>query len=168
VISFFNNCITAAPNQSKLGQKELRLAEGEYSRGRFSALADEWSVDYPTLEAFAADSTTPPFVLTLRSITEREVEELCLDVVAEDPSRLGSLAAAMQVVDGMMPAAQFKLALFRCFYQVGLVGLKSTPHATVSWVDELGKAVSFAEIDDRTTAVIHPAYRRVSGTTESS
>jgi hypothetical protein len=164
VIAFFNSCILAAPHQSRLGAKELRLAEGEYSRGRLRALADEWSADYPTLVEFAQILQKRPPSFKLKTVADADLEELCLSMVAEAPGSLGSLNGAMQVVDRVVPTGDFKLMLFGAFYQVGLVGLKVAPHVSESWVDELGRGVSFAEINDETSAVIHPAFRRALGT----
>jgi hypothetical protein len=167
VIALFNACIAAAPNQSRLGAKEFRLAEGEYSRGRLRALADEWSVDYPTLADFATVLQRRPPSFKLSSVSQLDLETLCLTVVSEAPGRLGLLGSAMQVVDGVMTTTAFKPLLFRAFYQVGLVGLKLARHESESWVDEVGRSVSFAEIDDNTSAVVHPAFRRTLGVDES-
>ena len=71
--------------------------------------------------------------------------------------------SALQVVDGLMTTQHFKFLLVRTFYQVGLVGLKVTPTEKESWVDELGRSVSFPEINEQTSVIIHPAYRRVLG-----
>jgi len=163
VIAFFNTCIGAATNQSKLGAKDLRLAEGEYSRGRLRALADEWSADYPTLADFAKILQRRPPSFKVGTITSTEVEEVCLTIAADNPGAMGLLNHAMQVVDLVMSAKAFKFLLIRAFYHVGLIGLKLAPHQSESWADELGRSVSFAEISDDTSVVVHPAYRRALG-----
>lgn len=167
IIAFFNACILAASNQERLAATEVRLAEGEYSRGRLRALADEWSADYPTLADFAAllQKRTPSFQIA--SVTNDQVSEMCLSVAAKSPGGLGQLAGAMQVVDGVLAPASFKITLFAAFYRVGLVGLRLSSHDAVSWVDELGRSISTAEIDESTTVVVHPAVRRALGVSEA-
>jgi type II secretory pathway predicted ATPase ExeA len=163
VIALFNACIVAATDQARLGVKELRLAEGEYSRSRLRALADEWSADYPTLADFASILQRRPPSFKVKTITDTEVEDLCLQVASENPGSMGLLQSAMQVVDVVLPAKLFKFSLIRTFYQVGLVGLKLAPHESESWADEVGRSVSFAEITDETSVVVHSAYRRALG-----
>jgi hypothetical protein len=163
VIAFFNTCIKAASDQTGLRAKELKLAEGEYSRNRFRALADEWSADYPTLADFAELLQKRPASFKLKTVTQSEVETVCLKIASDSPSQLGLLGGAMQVADGVLPWDEFKFVLFRTFYQVGLIGLKLSAHESASWADETGRAVSFAEISEETSAVIHPTFRRTLG-----
>jgi hypothetical protein len=163
VIAFFNSCISAASDEVRLTTSQLKLAEGDYSRGRLRALADEWSSDYPTLIEFARLFNRRPSSFKAKTIADAEVIDLCLEVASERPNALGLLSGAMQVVDDGMSPHSFKLVLIRAFYHTGLVGLKLARHETESWSDELGRSVSFAEIDDQTSVVVHPAYRRALG-----
>jgi hypothetical protein len=142
------------------------LAEGEYSRGRLRALADEWSADYPTLADFAKILQKRPASFKLKAISDQQIENICLDIASENPGAMGLLQNAMQVVDLVLPAKSFKFILIRTFYQVGLVGLKLAPHESESWADELGRSISFAEINDETNVVVHAAYRRALGIVE--
>ena len=163
VIAFFNTCLGAATNHTKFGAKDLRLAEGEYSRSRLRALADEWSGDYPTLMDFASILQRRSASFKLSTISDGEIEDLCLKVASEHPGGIGLAQLAMQVVDGVMSAEMFKCQMMKTFYQIGLVGLKLAPHETASWVDELGRAVSFPEINNQTSAVVNPSYHRALG-----
>ena len=84
-------------------------------------------------------------------------------IATEEPSAIGLVHGAMQVVNCVMTPKEFKFILIRTFYYVGLVGVKLAPHEAESWVDELGRSVSFAEINDDTSIVVNPAYRRALG-----
>lgn len=163
MIAFFNTCIASAANQARLATRDLKLAEGEYSRQRLRALADEWSADYPRLVDFAKILQQRPASFKVKTITDAQIGELCLSIAADDPSAAGLGQTAMQVVECTLPAREFKFVLIRTFYQVGLVGVKLVPHEAESWVDELGRSVSFAEINDETSVVVNPAYRRALG-----
>ena len=167
VIAFFNTCISsAAGGQSRLAAKNVLLAEGEYSRGRLRALADEWSTDYPTLADFVKILNRRSKSFKLRTILDSEAASLCLDIASEHPDKLGQLQSAMQVVDCTMSAKEFKFTLMKVFYHVGLIGLKLSGYASESWADEQGMGVSPAEISDDTSAVVHSAYCRVLGIVE--
>ena len=165
VIAFFNTCLGAATNHTKFGAKELRLAEGEYSRSRLRALADEWSADYPTLMAFTSILQQRPASFKLSTISDREIEDLCLRVASDHPGGIGLAQLAMQLVNCIISAELCKFQMMKTFYQIGLVGLKLAPHETASWVDELGRSVSFPEINNQTSAVVNPSYHRALGVT---
>ena len=53
IIAFFNTCMEIPPRSVNLTAAELKIAEGEYSRSRLRAVADEWSADYPALVEFS-------------------------------------------------------------------------------------------------------------------
>ena len=165
VIAFFNTCIAAAPGLSRLSTKELKIAEGEYSRSRLRALASEWYADYPDLIEFATILTNRPSSFKVSTLTLDEVEHLCLTVAANHPITNTLTSRAMAVVDRTMETNEFRRMLVGVFYQIGLVGLKLTPHETESWSDDLGRSISAAEINEATSVVIHPAYRRTLGVT---
>jgi len=86
-----------------------------------------------------------------------------LTIAINDPAGVGLAQWSKQVVETIIQPEEFRRMLIAVFYQVGLVGLKLSPTAAESWVDELGKSVSTAEIDDNTSVVVNPAYRRALG-----
>ena len=164
IIAFFNSCILAAKGASKLNVAELKNAEGEYSRDRLRALADEWSADYPSLLEFAMVLRRRPHSFKISLIENKVIEDLCLRVVAENPAGQGILQKhAMQLVNCVVPAEDFKVLLMQIFYRIGLVGLKLQPYEKETWVDERGRSISIAEINETTSVVIHPAFHRALG-----
>ena len=164
VIAFFNTCMEIPPRSVNLTAADLKIAEGEYSRSRLRAVADEWSADYPALADFSRILQRRPASFKLMTVLDSDLEELCLSVVI---ARLGHtgllLAGANHVVEGVMPVSAFRITLFRALYRTGIVGLKLERHETASWSDDSGRSVSTAEIDEQTSAVVHPAYHRTLG-----
>ena len=152
------------PRSVNLTAAELRIAEGEYSRSRLRAVADEWSADYPALVEFSQILQRRPTSFKLMTVLDSDLEALCLNIAIE---RLGQtdllIAEANHVVDGVMPVSAFRITLFRTFYRTGIIGLKLERHETASWSDDAGRSVSTAEIDEQTSAVVHPAYHRTLG-----
>lgn len=164
VIAFFNACILAAVDQPKLTAKELKLAEGEYSRGRLRALADEWSDSYPSLIDYARILNGQRASCSIEDIVDDAIIDVCFDVAAAHPARDGELRSlGYKVVEGDLEPSAFVFDAIRVFYTVGLVGLKLAPHDTESWVDEAGRSISRAELSRTTTVVVHPAFRRALG-----
>jgi len=164
IIALFNTCILAAPDCSKLDAGRFKIAVGEYSRTRLRALGDEWSADYPCLLTFAKLLQRRTSSFNLDSISNEEVEELCLDLVASDPGDTGILKQhARQLVDCVINIADFKAFLIQVFYKTGLVGLKLEPHERVSWSDETGRSVSAAEVSPDVSIAVQPKYHRALG-----
>jgi hypothetical protein len=164
VIAFFNECITAAIDQSRLTASVFSRAMGNYSRQRLRALADEWSADFPGMIDFAKILYRRPRSFKLETVNEKELEDLCLSICASEPGAPGILHQnAMRVVDCVTKSSEFRIFLIQIFYRIGLVGLKLSPHEAPSWVDATGRSVSQAEITSETSIVVHPKYLRALG-----
>ena len=164
MIAFFNTCVDVPPKSARLATSELMIAEGEYSKSRLRALADEWSADYPALIDFSRILQHRPPSFKLMTVSDSELEELCLHVAVERLGQRGLLVAeAIHVVDGVTLASTFRVTLFSAFYKVGLIGLKLERHEAASWADDVVRSVSTAEIDGSTSAVVHPSYHRALG-----
>ena len=115
--------------------------------------------DYPALIDFARILNQRPTSFRLSTVLDSELEELCLEIAIEKMGQHGLLLSpGLNVAEGLMPASSFRITLFRAFYKTGLVGLKLQRHESVSWVDEIVQSVSTAEIDESTSAVVHPAF----------
>ena len=164
VIAFFNTCVEVPPKSARLSIPELTIAEGEYSRSRLRALADEWSADYPALIDFSRILQHRPPSFKLMTVLDSELEELCLRIAVELLDQRGLLVSeAIHVAEGVTPASIFRVTLFNTFYKVGLIGLKLERHEAASWADDVVRSVSTAEIDESTSAVVHSSYHRALG-----
>ncbi len=164
LITFFNECIAAATTQSRLKLKELSFAEGNYSRSRLNALADEWTADYPSLLDFTKLLEKRPSSFKLQSIQDSVVEELCLQISVENPVGCGMIQQrAMEVVNNLLSAHDFKLWLMKMFYKISLVGLKPISFEGISWAGESGRGISAAELDEGVSVTVHQMYHRALG-----
>ena len=164
VISFFNKCIEVAEGKPKVNVDALKRAEGEYSRQRLRALADEWYADFPGLLDFVEilKKRSPSFRLS--QIKYNDVADLCLRSAIDYPNEPGTLRQqARDIVEGLVDVNDFKRMLFMVFYRIGLVGLKAEAFQSASWVDESGQSVSTSEIDDSIGVVVHTTYWRALG-----
>ena len=164
IIAFFNTCVEVSPRGASFSITELKAAEGDYSQLRLRALADEWSADYPALLDFTRILHQRPESFKLGKVLEKDLEELCLQVAVKRVGQSGRLLAeANNVVEGITLGANFRITLFKTFHKAGLIGLKLERHHTVKWADDALQSVSTAEIDESTSAVVHPAYYRALG-----
>lgn len=164
IVSFFNSCILAGVELSRLKSSEFKNAEGEYSRSRLRALGDEWNSSFPALIKFTKIFQRRPPSFKLESILDNEIQELCLDVAADNPAGQGVLQQyAMKVVDLVTSAKEFKILLAKVYFRVGLVGLKTSSYESEFWIDERGTGLASAEIDLDTNLIVHPMYHRALG-----
>jgi hypothetical protein len=161
IIAFFNECIKAGVDLHKLTAERVKLAEGEYSKGRFRALGDEWEGEYlGLLDAAHALLRDSPPSFKLSTIQQPKVEDLALRLAIERAE--GHLpSVARQCTEGLLPWERFRDFCFNLFYRVGLVGLKIDSSQRASWSDELGRGITSAEIGGETSAVVHRMYWRV-------
>lgn len=165
VIHFLNLCVARAEGRSEVGVTQLRDAEGEYSRLRLKALADEWSADFPEFMRFVMVLKEQPCSFQLAAFPKESLTEICLGVAVEPPvlrpSEMRNQAIA--VAEGRVPVESLVRSLTAEFFRMGLVGLKLESFEAVSWSHEGRHSVSSGEIDDQTRIHIHPAFYRSLG-----
>ena len=88
VIELVNFCIRRATEKEAEGFITERVvidAEREYSKNRLRSLYYEWFVDYPGLEKLVTLLRQKPSSFPLRDMADVEIENLCLDYVANPP-----------------------------------------------------------------------------------
>jgi DNA-binding MarR family transcriptional regulator len=78
-IVFFNKCIEYAEDRPIITATMIRDAEGEYSKDRLRALADEWFADFPNLIDFAMILKSHKHSFLIENLTLRQCEDFCLD-----------------------------------------------------------------------------------------
>jgi hypothetical protein len=163
VIQFFNLCIEQAVDAPLVSGEMVKTAEGEYSRGRLRALADEWSVDYPNLMSFIGLLKNRPGTFRLSEITDDECGDACLAVCCSQSKEDVLLSVAQQLVEGLSTAAAFRQSIAEVFYRIGLIGLKLESYEGMTWVLNGRRSVSTAEIREDARVSVHPAFWRTLG-----
>ena len=167
IISFFNKCIEAAEGKPSLTVNTLKNAEGQYSRQRLRALADEWHADYPELSDFFDILKRRPKSFPLSQVKYNDISEICLKTTIEHVNEPGMLRAhAKNVSEDLADVYDFRRILFMVFYRIGLVGLKIASFERASWIGESGEGVSQSEINEKTGVVVHATYWRALGIRE--
>jgi len=167
VIVFFNECISLATDKPNINRTMIREAEGQYSRNRLRALADEWHADYPNFIDFAMllKGVKPHFKISALPIST--CEDFCLDFTIRGVTEKDSLSTmAAQVADALLDVKDFRKHLFLVFHRIGLVGLKLDAFDKVIWITAGRASVSSAEVADNTRVYVHPAFWRVMGVSD--
>ena len=165
VIQFVNFSIQKAVDSPEVSEVALLQAEGEYSRDRLNAVADEYSVTYPNLSSFSEILYGRPEkfkLLDLEDLDLMEAVQAALSSCNGTYDRLREWADSF--MSGIMPLEDFRRALFFVFYEVGIVGLQKARTEPVSWTYESRKSLSRAEITGEARVLIHPMFWRRLGT----
>ena len=167
IILFFNKCISYASDRPSITAAIVKQAEGEYSKDRIRALADEWYADYPNFIGFAMILKGKKKHFLLKDLKTQECEDFCLDFMIHWDQKKDPLSImASQVIELSLDPKEFRKSLFQIFYRIGLVGLKLEAFEGYSWIGSRQSVVASAEIDEKTRVAVHPAFYRVLGISE--
>ena len=129
IITFVNECLSAAEGRFEVSAKIIRDVEGEYSRIRRQALEYEWQSAFPNLQRLL------DFLTQFRKVnidfgemcTKDKVEELALPMTEKrvDYDPLFDQATKLFSKDG--DHTEFMRVALSILYRVGAVGIK--PHS---------------------------------------
>ncbi len=165
VIQFFNFAIAKATDQPVIPEVALLDAEGEYSRERMNAVADEYVATYPTLLYFVETLYGQPERIALDTFDDLALSERVQSALASCNGAADKMADwAHNYISGKMPMDSFVRELFYVFYEVGIVGLQKASGEPISWTYESRRSLSRAEITLTARARVHPMFWRRLGT----
>lgn len=165
IIQFFNFAMAQSISEPAISEQALLRAEGEYSRERMNAIADEYIVTYPTLLNFVEVLYGKPEKFALSDIEDLELREKVVTALGTcngTTDRLREWAHAFE--EGSKTLDEFKRDLFFVFYYVGIVGMQKAPGEEFSWTYESRRTLSRAEITMAARIRIHPMLWRRLGT----
>lgn len=166
VITFFNLCMANAEGEPCVSPKQLLEAEGQHSQARLRSLADEWSVHYPYLVSLCKLLKKRPASFKLREIEDKDLEELCLEVLATGTSRPGEDTMQLTAYyEGKTKAPALRVVIAQILYKVGVIGLKTASYRGVTWSNSGLEIIPPTDINEDTTIQVHKMFWRALGIT---
>ena len=169
VIQFFNICIPLAAPHARVTAPDVRSAEGEFSRKRIRALADEWYADYPSLMRFSALLKERSFTFQIGSITNDDVEAFCLHETLQGLNIDDDLSsAANSVIQGTCTPGDFRRIFAKVMFLTGVVGLRLEKSNGIVWAVSGFRIISEAEISEEAMICVHPCFWRTLGVHDPS
>jgi hypothetical protein len=164
LIAFFNHCIANAENDPKISASQLLQAEGTYSQLRMKSLCDEWSLHYPCLAAMSSLLKKKAASFRLGEIDDDQLLSLCLEVLDRGVQRqTEDIEQIRDYFDDKINSQAFRSFIAQVLYRVGLVGLKTDSYKEVIWSNNVLDIISFVDINDNTTVIIHKMFWRALG-----
>lgn len=170
ILEFFNCCIEEAVERPTLTETLVKNAEGKYSQLRYRSLGDEWFADYPGLLEFSKILKGARRVIALGEITDKDVQDLCLNIATKGECRGDLLfSRALDIAEGRVDnSSEFFKYLIILFYKVGLVGLKVDPTSSITWSFLDGAPINPHELSAGAKIHINPIFYRVLGVNPNS
>lgn len=163
IILFFNECIRQAEGKATITPQMIRAAEANYSKERLHSLADEWQADYPNLLMFADMLKGKKAQFPISSITNEEIDDVCLTALEKGVNReCGLYACAKDYFNGT-PATDWMKRVIAIFFHVGLVGLKLEAYNAVCWASTSQRSISVDDLKDSVSVRVHPTFWRTLG-----
>lgn len=158
LIEFFNICIEKAEGKPTITKTHLLQAEEEYSKKRLRSLQDEWFANYPTLLDFATSLLKKQNErFKLNAITNKRVEDFCLDYGVKYPDRTDDFSLqAKKVAESNSTVKEFLHFIFSGFWRTSLVGIKTTDSKSYLWSHQSDGILTF-DVDSAEVQV-HPAF----------
>ncbi|MCP1121679.1 hypothetical protein [Robbsia andropogonis] len=158
-ILFVNACLGLSEDANHVRVQSVYDAEKEYSSSRRNALVYEWKSLFPTLESCIPliEKTSIEFKIGSldKALVDRTIEILAGMSEHRDPcneAAVGYMNSPNASKHGVIAA------IFRTFFDVGLVGLRFEGGNGTIWSIENGANLSASQIKPNTKAQIHPMF----------
>lgn len=159
-ITFLNECIKAGEGKARINQTMIYQAEEAYSESRLTALADEWSTDYPNLGKLCLLFKKFPQKFKQNEIQD-DFDARMLEFALSQPQDDIIFRIARDKIENNTgePLTEY----LKILYRTGLIGVKPETNYSVLWSYK-GNRLLGGEINIDASIHIHPAFWRILGT----
>lgn len=164
VISFVNLCLAQAQGRTAVSAKDIRIAEGEYSRIRLQALQEEWQSALPSLAIALPRFAKNGVRFSLESISSKNfIEDLILEIAqARLPSHDPIALECSNYINEQKIQSVLKVAnMVTCeLYRIGAIGVKTDSQSRFIYSYQDTPVLSAEMINAGTRIHIHPMLHR--------
>ncbi len=129
-ITFLNECIKAGEGKARINQTMIYQAEEAYSESRLTALADEWSTDYPNLGKLCLLFKKFPQKFKQSEIQD-DFDARMLEFALSQPQDDIIFRIARDKIENNTgePLTEY----LKILYRTGLIGVKPETNYSVLW-----------------------------------
>ncbi|BCG01617.1 hypothetical protein PPGU19_061850 (plasmid) [Paraburkholderia sp. PGU19] len=158
-ILFVNACLGLSEQASQVRVQSIYEAEREYSAGRLKALVYEWKNLFPSLEVGLPLLEKTQIEFKIASLDKTLVDRVIEGLAAMNDPRDPSCEAATTYMNSSSASKHAVLAaVFRTYFDVGLIGLRFEGGSGPLWSIDNGTAPSPSQIKPNTKVQIHPMF----------
>lgn len=166
VIDYINKAGELCLGKERISMVAIKRSEDRYSEGRLSALFDEWRENYPGLEILTKliRGYPPRFALSLWS--ESDILEALMDRKIPEKGWIADICKEYEKDFEKSPGlalANCRRKVLKLFFEVGLVGVKSSEGGIIKYCYTAAPLISEVEIEEDVQVVIHPSFHKALG-----
>lgn len=156
VLQYVNECFVVASGRERVSWKSIQTAEATYSSKRLKSLQEEWGNIYPAFKEVVNILRGLSYSFTRNDISGEKLESICMSLHEMNPQDPCVKACKkLYSTDNNITLSDVVSELLRCFYHVGIIGIKiSTLNSCIwSYIDQ--PKVSKSEIKRANQIKIH-------------
>jgi hypothetical protein len=156
-IAFVNECLKQSDGRGVVRSKTVTQAEIEYSAQRVDSLCYEWIAHYPKLSDYLPLLEKMPAQFKLTSFTKEKIDDFCLNNCMQegDNSNDPVITAGYLYLNGSS-LHLFVIALFKAFFDVGILGIKPDSFKGQLWSFLDSRPPSDGQIKPSSEVFVHP------------
>jgi hypothetical protein len=162
LIAFMNECLAETVSGTGIGQRAIRTAEAAYSRKRLRSLTDEWREAYGDLEEPINVLRELDVRFTIKNVTEKHLENLCINLLAGDRASDNSLFSreCELVSSNKSTYDNLRRRFLEILYIVGAIGVKVRSGSPYEWSFRNEPLLDYHSLSQESTFAIHPMLFR--------
>lgn len=161
-IAYLNECLALASGKPRISWAEVTMAEMSYSRGRLTALRDEWKPTYPGIERVLECFRRAPVPMSRDELSERLDD--CVMLLADEKfsGARWMTHLADSVLDGMAGQqwVETYYSLLHLLFNLGFLGFATSGSSKITYLsDDPEFAEQLRNLEPAHFFYIHPAFR---------
>jgi hypothetical protein len=161
-ITYLNECLSLASGKVRISWAEIIKAELPYSRGRLTALRDEWKPTYPGIDRVFERFRRAPVPMSRKELSGKLDDCILLFADGTSPGTQWLTELAQLIMDGMT-GRQWEDTyhpMLRLLFNVGFLGFATSASSKVTYIsDDPEFAEQLGNLEPMQFIYIHPAFR---------
>ena len=160
ILFFISHAIDISLGKNEISAESIRKAEGFYSKGRLSALEDEWKNPYLNIGKIFGYFRRCSYKFEKEEFMSI-VESITLDALATDEAKKSSQWSWLiegGYIDRKTFGADGAEKLVRLLYQIGLIGIREVPSSSIQYIHN--GLDDIPSLNKDTKFYINPCYWR--------
>lgn len=161
-IAYLNECLALASGKIRISWAEIIKAEMSYSRGRMSALRDEWKPTYPGIERVLECFRRAPVPMSRGEFSDRLDDAILLQADETFAGTRWMTDLAQPVLDGMAGQewTEIYYPLLHLLFNLGFLGFAKHRSSPIAYLnDDPEFAEQLGNLEPVQLFYIHPAFR---------
>ena len=161
-IAYVNDIIDESEGKERINAKNIKDAEGEYSKRRLDALCEEWQLEHPQLRIILNKTLrSRPTKFQVGSMNSSIIEELIYALIDRDPGPDNFVADAISFIENEYTKEKrrikgFRNSILNILYKVGAIGVKQSTRTPILYSYTSKNTINDDDFTDEQNIYISP------------